>query len=136
MKVLRLARGTWDVLLLADDQGRCEVLETINGLTERGGRGMLALLRDFVAQSGPPRDNPNLCARVEGEIWEFRKGAVRLFWFYDEGRVVVGAHAYKKQGQKAPRRHIKTAKQARQEYLKAKLAGTLGFVDVARGERP
>ncbi len=91
---------------------------------------MLALLRRRVAQLGPPRDNPDLCDGVEDEIWEFRKGSVRLFWFYDEGRVVVGAHAYKKQGQRAPRRHIKTAKALRAAYLTAKRTGGVPVEDL------
>ncbi len=132
MRAYRLARETWDVLLLADDQGRCAAMEAITELERHGGSGMLALLRKRVAQQGPPRDNPALCAHVEDEIWEFRKGSVRLFWFYDEGRVVVGAHAYKKQGQRAPRREINTAKGQRAAYVAAKLAGSITIEDLAR----
>lgn len=125
MRVYRLARGTWDILLLADDQGRCAAMDVITELERHGGRGMLALLRNRVARLGPPKDNIELCSHVEDEIWEFRKGSVRLFWFYDEGKVVVGAHAYKKQGQRAPRRHIEAAKDQRAAYFAAKRAGTL-----------
>jgi hypothetical protein len=125
MRVYRLARETWDVLLLADDQGRCAAMEVLQQLEEHGGAGMLALLRNRVARLGPPRDNPELCKPVENGIWEFRKGSVRLFWFYDGGKVVVGAHAYKKQGPKAPRRHIGTATRRRDEYFATKLEETL-----------
>jgi phage-related protein len=125
MRAYRLAREVWDVLLLADDQGRCGAMEVIQQLEQQGGRGMLALLRERVAQLGPPIDNAALCSNVEDGIWEFRKGSVRLFWFYDQGKVVVGAHAYKKQGQRAPRRHIDAAKSQRAAYLAAKRAGTL-----------
>ena len=132
MRAYRLARETWDVLLLADDQGWCAAMEVITQLERRGGRGMLALLRTRVAKLGPPRDNPELCSHVEDGIWEFRKGSVRLFWFYDEGRVDVGAHAYKKQGRRAPRREINTAKGQRTAYVAAKRAGSIAIEDLAR----
>jgi hypothetical protein len=131
MRAYRLARQTWDVLLLADDQGRCAVMEVIEQLEQHGGRGMLALLRNRVALQGPPPGNPALCAPVEDGIWEFRKGSVRLFWFYDEGRVVVGGHAYKKQGRRAPRREINTAKAQRAAYVAAKRVGELVIEDLA-----
>jgi phage-related protein len=125
MRAYRLAREMWEVLLLADDQGRCAAMEVITELERHGGSGMLALLCNRVARLGPPKDNPELCSHVEDEIWEFRKGSVRLFWFYDEGKVVVGAHAYKKQGKRGPRRHIEAAKDRRTAYVAAKRAGTL-----------
>lgn len=95
---------------------------------------MLALLKEIVAQTGPPRDNPSLCKKVRGEIWELRKGSLRLFWFADEGKVVVGTSAYQKQGRKAPGRHIDTADAARRTYLAAKRAGKLGFIDLTTEE--
>jgi hypothetical protein len=134
MKAYRLARASWDVLLLADEQGRCGTLDVMQEQEKRGGRAMLALLKDRVAKLGPPTDNAALCSHVEGEIWEFRKGTVRVFWFYDEGRVVVGALAYKKQKQKAPRRHINTAKDLRDAYLGAKKAGGLEIEELTRSE--
>lgn len=134
MKVLRIAREAWDVLLLADDRGRCDALEALLDLADQGGRGMLALLKEIVAQTGPPRDNSSLCKKVRGEIWEFRKGSARLFWFADEGKVVVGAFAYKKQGRKAPGRHIDAAEAARRTYLAAKRGGKLGLIDLTTEE--
>jgi hypothetical protein len=131
MRAYRLARETWDVLLLADDQGRCAAMETMQALEQEGGRGMLALLRGRIAQHGPPRHNPALCVHLADEIWEFRKGSIRLFWFLDEGKVVVGTLAYKKQTQKAPKRHIKTAKHQHAAYIAAKRAGTLVIKDIA-----
>lgn len=130
MRAYRLTREVWDVLLLADDQGRCEAMDVIQQLEEQGGRGMLALLRDRVPRLGPPKDNAALSSHVEDGIWEFRKGSVRLFWFYDEGKIVVGTNAYKKQGQRAPRRHIQSAKELRDAYLAAKRAGTLKIEDI------
>ena len=130
MRAYRLAREVWDVLLLADEQGRCEAMDVIQQLEEQGGRGMLALLRGRVPRLGPPTDNAALSSHLEDGIWEFRKGSVRLFWFYDEGKIVVATNAYKKQGQRAPRRHIQSAKDFRAAYLAAKRAGTLTIEDI------
>jgi len=129
MIALRFARATWDVLLLADDKGRCEVLGVLETQVDAGGKGMVALL-ERVARHGPPTNNVDLSSPLDDGIFEFRKGAVRLLWFYDGGRVVVGCNAYKKQGQKLPSRHLDTAKSRRDAYLNAKRAGTLEIEDL------
>lgn len=84
---------------------------------------MLELL-ERVAAAGPPR-NTDISHKIQGDIWEFIKGRLRVFWFYDEGQVVVCTHGLVKKSRRIPKRDIDQAEQARQAYLEAKQAGAL-----------
>lgn len=69
----------------------------------------LVRLLDYVANAGPPKDAEKSKPLRDG-IFEFRtKGGLRLLWFYDEGRVVICANGYIKQGQKTPKEQIEEA---------------------------
>lgn len=50
-----------------------------------------------------------------------------MFWFYDEGRVVVCTHGIVKKSQKTPKQAIEHAKQAREAYFAAKQRGALNI---------
>jgi len=84
---------------------------------------MLQLL-ERVAASGPPR-NTDISHKIQGDIWEFIKGRLRVFWFYDEDRVIVCTHGLVKKSQKIPKREITRAEQVRMAYVAAKRAGAL-----------
>ena len=125
MRLLRLAKGSWEVLAACDEQGSCQTLDFLESLEGGSAHGafMLALLRGRVATHGPPRGL--LSKQLQDEIYEFRHGQVRVLWFYDEGRVVVCTHAIWKQEQKLPTTEVKRAVELRRRYLDAKKRGTL-----------
>lgn len=87
----------------------------------------LVRLLDYVAEAGPPHDeNKSKPLKSCDGLFEFRtKGGLRLFWFYDEQRLVICANGYIKQSQKTPRRELTEAKRWRDLYLKAKRTQTL-----------
>jgi putative component of toxin-antitoxin plasmid stabilization module len=94
MRVVRLWKTTWDVLLVENADG-----ETVWEFLEKDPRPpserMRALIRR-VAQSGPPRDPQKSAALREG-LFEFKTGAkkgpkLRVFWFYDKGKVIICTH--------------------------------------------
>ena len=127
MQVRRLPfQGQFTVLTACDGRGIPTLLEFLEGLganLEKDKDHMLGLL-ERVASSGPPR-NTEVSHKLQGDIWEFIKGRLRVFWFYDEGRVVVCTHGLMKKSQKIPKGEITHAEQVRQAYLAAKQAGTL-----------
>lgn len=84
---------------------------------------MLQLL-ERVAQAGPPR-NTEICHKIQDDVWEFIKGRVRVFWFYDEGRVVVCTHGMIKSTQRTPKSDIEHAVRVKAEYFSAKQQGRL-----------
>jgi len=130
MKLLRLAREKWDVLAVCDEDWTCQVVEFLLGLEgkSRSGEKMLHLLRQRVASAGPPR-NIEISKELEDGIFEFRRGQVRVLWFYDAGRVVVCTHGIWKQEQKLPKREIRKAKDIRTRYWRAKSVGVFDLTN-------
>lgn len=126
MRVRRLLQGKFTVYAVCDSRHSCVLLDFLEGLganLQRDSDHMLALL-ERVSQQGPPH-NTDVSHQIDGEIWEFIKGRLRLFWFYDEGRVVVCTHGLVKKGQKTPKSDIEQAQQWRNSYLESKQKGTL-----------
>jgi hypothetical protein len=90
----------------------------------------LVRIMDHTAEAGPPKDEEKSKPLREG-IFEFRtKGGLRLLWFYDEGRVVICANGYIKQGQKTPNAEIDAAIQWKNKYFTAKRSGRLKQITI------
>lgn len=80
---------------------------------------MLALF-DRVAEHGPQNLPDEISHQVSEGIFEFIRGRLRVFWFYDDGRLVVCTHGLLKKTQKTPQADIEEAKKARDAYFAAK----------------
>lgn len=127
MRVRRLPfQGTYRILAACDTRGDCALLDFLDDLgggLEKDGDRMLAVL-EKVAQQGPLQNN-KVSHKIDGDIWEFIQGRLRVLYFYDEGRVVVCTHGFVKKTQKAPKGEIATANRVREQYLAAKRQGSL-----------
>jgi phage-related protein len=85
----------------------------------------LNALIDRSLDHGPPK-NKEKCNFLGDGVWEFKTGGgLRLLWFWDAGQMIVCTHGYVKASQKAPRGQIERALAKKDEYFKAKDAGTL-----------
>lgn len=111
MRVLRLARDTWDVLAVIDHRDKCPVLEYLAGLEapyRAAQQSMLTLLRVVIPISGPPRGLP-LCKPLGLGLFELRKQPkgkkLRVVWFYGEGLSIVCTTAFSK-AETTPRTEI------------------------------
>lgn len=132
MQALRIGKGRWDVLAICDTRGACPLLDFLQGLGPNHAasvRRMLALLREFVANEGPPRSTDR-CHKLRDEIWEFIAGRLRVLWFHDRGRVIVCAHGFVKRGQKTPAQELGRAEAAAKEYGEARRQGRVTIVDL------
>lgn len=78
----------------------------------------LRALFDFIADQGPPR-NPTKFRHEEDGIYAMKQGQVRIYCFFDAGRMIVVTHGTIKKKQKADPEDLKRAKRLREEYLKA-----------------
>lgn len=136
MRVRRLPfQGPYTVYAACDARGECTLLEFLNGLgadLEKDSDRILTLL-ERVAQQGPVR-NDKISHKIEGDIWEFIQGRLRVFYFYDEGRVVVCTHGLVKKTQKTPKGEITAANRVRVQYLAAKQRGDLFIEEETDGE--
>jgi phage-related protein len=136
VRVRRLPyQGPYTLYAACDARGACTLLEFLDGLgadLEKDSDRMLALL-ERVAQQGPVR-NDKISHKIEGDIWEFIQGRLRVFYFYDEGRVVVCTHGLVKKTQKTPKGDIAMANRIREQYLAAKRQGDLVIEEEADGK--
>lgn len=130
MRVLQLpSTGLYRVLAVCDERGNCllqEFLESLGANLRRNGDAMLELL-ERVAISGPPR-NTEVSHQVHEHIWEFIKRDLRVFYFYDQNKVVVCTHGIIKKRQKTPKTDIEFALKTRERYFVAKAANKLMVV--------
>jgi len=55
--------------------------------------------------------------QIEGKLWEVRIGPHRVFYVLLRAEEMVLLHAYRKQSQKAPARHVAIARRRMQEML-------------------
>jgi len=85
-----------------------------------------------VAAHGPaslPDNRSHHVSTEDPKIWQFDvTGTLRLLWFYDEGRLVVVAGCFYKQGGKkktTPRALVSQAQTTYRQYFEAKANGTL-----------
>lgn len=108
---------SWTIEFFTTVRGTSPVLEYVDGL-QAGERAKvyyhLRLLREFGINLREPHASP-----LEGHkpLWELKPGPIRLFYFAHKGRRFIILHAFRKKGQKTPRRHIKTAERRMAEFL-------------------
>jgi len=108
---------SWTIEFFTTVRGTSPVLEYLDGL-QAGERAKvhyhLRLLREFGINLREPYASP-----LEGHrpLWELKPGPIRLLYFAHKGRRFIILHAFRKKGQKTPRRHIKTAERRMAEFL-------------------
>jgi hypothetical protein len=92
------------------------------------GKDEARMLRLFVqvADSGPPRNDEisHILDRKRG-IWEFIRRALRVPYFYDEGRVVICSHGFAKSSKKTPKEELARAQRCFDQYQTAKAQNAL-----------
>ena len=77
--------------------------------------------------------NEDISKHLDDGIYEFRKTprrgpALRVLWFYDEGRVIVCTQGYWKTTQRTPPGEIEKARRLRSDYLLAKRMNSLRVI--------
>ena len=96
-----------DVRYYESPSGGRPVEDYLEGLPEAERVRIAATLADIVAND---LDRSTVVTRqIEGKLWELKISRHRVFYVLILGPVMVLLHAYKKQGQKAPRREIEVA---------------------------
>lgn len=140
MKLVRIARGGWDVLAVVDHRGACQVLEFLlasEGTHRAAAQSLYNLLRDRVSQSGPPPGEP-LCKHLGDGVYEFRKQPkgkkLRVLWFYGGTAIVVCTAAFTK-AERTPRTKVEQLKFLRRQYWAALSRGEVEILDDQEDER-
>lgn len=131
MLLKRVTGGVWQVLAVCRTRGDCPLLEDLAELEAdlADDRARMLRLLERVAHHGPPR-NLEKSKSLGDDLFEFRAGRLRVFWFYGEPRkVVVCSHVLLKSTQKTPRRELQRADRAKQIYLAAVKRGKIDIED-------
>ena len=127
MKLVRIAKGRWEVLAEVDSEGRCQVLD----LLDRPGEGLRAardflnlFLRVYLPLEGPPGGGVRPCKPLGEGLFELRRRpgepALRVSLFDDGDRIVcTNAFAKGKAGDKA---EVRSARSSRERYYEARSA--------------
>jgi len=121
MNLFLISKGFYTVYAVAKSREHCELLKFLEGLDQtlqKDSDRMLALL-DKVAMEGPPR-NTEISHQIKGKLFEFIQGRLRVFWFYDEGKLIICTSGFVKKGRKTSRGEIDHAIRLMDDYFEDK----------------
>lgn len=133
MLLHQLGSDRWTVLAIARSETECELRDVlITPDPNRLGVRMLALLQQELPTRGP-RHNEEISKHLGGDIYEFRKTpgrgpALRVLWFYDEGKIIVCTHGFWKTTRRTPQTEIDKTENLRKKYLLAKRTGSVRII--------
>ena len=97
-------------------RGTHPVADYIEGLA-RADQAVIAVALAEVAEQGFEARGVTF-RQIEGKLWEMRVGPHRVFYVLLRQEEMVLLHAYRKQTQKAPARHLEVARRRMLEVLK------------------
>ena len=121
-----VSSGLYRVLAACTGRGDCELLSFLNEMEGPVARDAIRIanLLDRTAKEGPSR-RTEVSHQIEGEIYEFIQGRLRVLWFYDERRIIVCSHGFIKKTKKIPRRELHRAKDTHRRYFEDKAKGKI-----------
>jgi phage-related protein len=128
MILRHVVTGSFRVVAAVTDRGECplvDFLEALDGDLADDGSRMVAVLEQ-VASGGPRRDT-QVSRQIGPGLFEFRKGRIRIAWFYDEGMLVICTHGFVKKTQKTPPAEIRKATSVHDRYFIDKRNGNIRF---------
>ena len=126
MVLFEILSSKFSVCAAGESQNDCDLKSFLSGLAsnlEKEGRRMLGLLKR-VAQRGPDL-NPEVCHQIEGKLYQFAQGRIRILWFYDEGKIIICTHGFVKKTRKTPDNEKEHAKLIMKKYFEEKQSGPL-----------
>jgi hypothetical protein len=98
MKLVRIAKGRWEVLAEVDAGGSCPVLDLLNqsGVLREPQRFLSRFLRVYLPLEGPPVSSLPRCTPLADGVFELRSWPgvqePAVLFFADEGqRIVCGS---------------------------------------------
>lgn len=95
--------------------GRAPVKDYIHSIHPEGRSVILETLRD-IGKYGLKSVGANF-KHISGKLWEIKIDSNRIFYVMIDQERMMLLHAYKKQGQKLPRRELKLALKRMKEVL-------------------
>ncbi len=133
IKADRDTEAKWSFLAVCTERGECPLLtflRELDGRLAKDGERILKLMKHISKKTTGPRELPDeLSHQINEHIFEFIKGDIRVFWFYDDEKVVICSHGLIKKGRKTPKRDIEKAKNNFTSYMEAKKQNIISITD-------
>lgn len=129
MYLLLISKGLYTVYATSKERDQGELLEFFESLgpnLQKDRNHVLALF-ERVASEGVPR-NIEISHQIRGKLFEFIQGRLRVFWFYDEGRLIICTSGLVKKGRKTPKNEIDHAMTIMNKYFEDKKQGELQVI--------
>ena len=136
MYVRSLSKKSWNLVEVVDCAGVGAVsgfLADLGANKQREATRMTALL-DRVAVHGP-RQGTAKCHQIQGEIWEFIHGSLRVLFAHDGNQLILCTSGFVKKSQKTPKREIQRAERTLAEFRNARDRNLLEWVEDDQQER-
>lgn len=136
MKLVRIAKGRWDVVAVVDGHGRCPVLDLLDGAgpgRNAARDSMSPFLRLYMPLEGPPKFNPQLCRSLGNGIFELRRppqGAKpEVLFFSDEDLRRIVCTSALLEAKTAHSEEVLSARGLRERYLETKSRSEIQVVE-------
>jgi len=136
MYVRSLSKKSWNLVEVVDCAGVGAVsgfLADLGANKKREATRMTALF-DRVAVHGP-RQGTAKCHQIQGEIWEFIHGSLRVLFAHDGNQLILCTSGFVKKSQKTPKREIQRAERTLAEFRNARDRNLLEWVEDDQQER-
>ena len=114
----------FDIIFYKDKTGRSQIIDYLDELqekakTDKNARinrekilSYMAALAEYGTRIGKP-----IVKHIDGNLWELRPLANRIFFFYWKDNKFVMVHHYMKKSQKAPKKELEQARKNIKDYL-------------------
>lgn len=114
----------FDIIFYKDKNGKSEILDYLDELTEKSKTdknarinrekilSYMAALAEYGTRIGKP-----IVKHIDGNLWELRPLANRIFFFYWKDDKFVLVHHYIKKSQKVPKKELDMARKKIKDYL-------------------
>lgn len=136
MYVRSLSKKSWNLVEVVDCAGVGAVsgfLADLGANKKREATRMTALF-DRVAVHGP-RQGTAKCHQIQGEIWEFIHGSLRVLFAHDGNQLILCTSGFVKKSRKTPKREIQRAERTLAEFRNARDRNLLEWVEDDQQER-
>lgn len=95
--------------------GKCLVQDFIDELNESDKKKTLRLLTRS-ADNGLFTNEEKFRKIKNENLWEFKSAQVRIFCFFDKGKIIILSHGFVKKSAKTPKNQIEKAKKMLRDY--------------------
>jgi hypothetical protein len=116
LKLVTFLRGAEFTIRILSETEETELMRFIDETLPEADRKQVYARLERAAEVAPPR-NVEQCRELDDGIFEFKTKNVRIFWFYDRGRIILLSHARMKKDVRV-NPEIERVKLLRERYLR------------------